>query len=259
MTPDEQTEQQGDQPPAGANEAQGEASTPSRLKSTISFPYSALNDAEVIADALHKTWGGQASPDQLAGGLKASPRSGAFRTKVATARTFGVVAIGRERIALTTLGRQLVDPKTIAAGRIEAFMAVPLFSALAEAYKGVALPPDGGLERKIQDLGVSPKQTAKARQAFKKSAEIAGFFRHGNDRLVLPANLPGSSELEQSKSGGNGNGSGNGGDMPKNSALPNALLDLWVTLLDEGDGWSPDKIQEYLEAARKLRTILSGS
>lgn len=70
-----------------------------------------------------------------------------------------------------------------------------------------------------------------------------------------PAALPGSSEPGQEKR----NGNGNPGDMPKNTALPSALVDLWETLLDEGDSWSPEKIQEYLEAARKLRTILSGS
>lgn len=224
-----------------------------KLKSTISFPYSALNDAETIAKKLHEEYGGQAKPDQLAGSLKASPRSGAFRTKVATARTFGVVSVGRESITLTPLGRQLVDPKTSAAARAQAFMAVPLFSALAAAYKGVALPPDAGLERKIHDLGVSPKQVAKARQTFKKSAELAGFFRHGIDRLVPPPDVPGSSGLDERKPHGNGQQ----GDTRKDTALPSTLVDLWVALLDEGDSWSPEKIQEYLEAARKLRTILS--
>lgn len=35
-------------------------------------------------------------------------------------------------------------------------------------------------------LGVSSKQTGKARQAFMRSARQAGFFVHGEDRLVKP-------------------------------------------------------------------------
>ena len=145
------------------------------LRSTIGFPYTGLKDAEQIARALHESWGGSASPDQLAASptLHASPRSGAFRTKVATARTFRVIAISRGNIALTELGRKLVDPQTRAAARVEAFLIVPLFSALVNEYRGNTLPPDEGLEQKILDLGVSVKQTARARQAFQRSAELA--------------------------------------------------------------------------------------
>ena len=64
---------------------------------------------------------------------------------------------------------------------------MPLFDALVNEYKGTMLPPDSGLEQKIRELGVSAKQAAKARQAFQRSAELAGFFKMGKDRLVQPA------------------------------------------------------------------------
>jgi hypothetical protein len=225
------------------------------LRSTIGFPYTGLKDAEQIARALHESWGGSASPDQLAASptLHASPRSGAFRTKVATARTFRVIAISRGNIALTELGRKLVDPQTRAAARVEAFLIVPLFSALVNEYRGNTLPPDEGLEQKILDLGVSVKQTARARQAFQRSAELAGFFKMGKDRLVQPANLPGADDpppaakdLKQ-----------NGGLPPSTVALPAPLSELWLTLLREGRSWSPEKIQEFVEAARTLHDLLT--
>jgi hypothetical protein len=61
----------------------------------------------------------------------------------------------------------------------------------------------------------SPEQTAKARHAFARSAKQAGFFAHGEDRLVLPANSgPATKPIEEprpepekekiSKSGGGG-------------------------------------------------------
>jgi hypothetical protein len=223
------------------------------LRSTIGFPYSPLKDAELIAKELQDEWGGKASPDQLAAGLNASPKSGSFRTKIATARTFGVTSATRGSISLTDLGRKLIDPQSRDVARVEAFMAVPLFAALAEEYKGSMLPPDSGLERKIRDLGVSAKQTAKARQAFQRSAEQAGFFKHGRQRLVPPANVPGAERRNDT----NLQGGGGSGDVSRTTSLPGPLVDLWVALLDEGAAWSPEKIQEYVVAARLLRSALA--
>jgi hypothetical protein len=231
---------------AGAREAR-------YSRSTIGFPYTPLKDAEVIANELHDKWGGKASPEQLAGGLGVSPKSGAFRMKVAAARTFGVISVARESLSLTALGRRLIDPQTSPDARIEAFMTVPLFAALAEDYKGVMLPPDSGLERKIHELGVSAKQTARARLAFQRSAELAGFFKHGRQRLVPPSNAA----ISSGGGGKRSQTSGKQGEMRRTMVLPTALIDLWVTLLDEGDSWSAEKTQEFLETARKLRTLLS--
>jgi hypothetical protein len=74
----------------------------------------------------------------------------------------------------------------------------------------------------MSELGVSSKQTGKARQAFERSAKQAGFFAHGADRLVMPAfgarpldGVAGSKQPHQrqehpSKLGGAGGG---GGDL----------------------------------------------
>ena len=197
QTDESQTSKQNTPDEAAVN---GVAADPRYSRSTIGFPYTPLKDAELIAKQLHDEYGGKASPEQLAASLSASAKSGAFRIKIATARSFGAISVSRESLNLTPLGRRLIDPQTAAAARVEAFMTVPLFAALTEQYKGVMLPPDAGLERKIHDLGVSSRQTAKARQAFQRSAELAGFFKHGKQRLVPPANAP-SSDLRQENVG----------------------------------------------------------
>lgn len=235
--------------------AENDVQEPTRyLRSTIAFPYSGLKDAEQIARALQDSWGGGASPDQLAASLDASPRSGAFRTKVATSRTFRVISISRGNIGLTDLGRKLIDPQTRAAARVEAFLTVPLFAALVNEYKGTMLPPDSGLEQKIRELGVSVKQTAKARQAFQRSAELAGFFKMGKDRLVQPANLPGP---EKPPAGPEDPKSTGGSSLTSIPELPAPLPELWLTLLREGRDWSPEKIQEFVQAARTLHDLLA--
>jgi hypothetical protein len=55
------------------------------------------------------------------------------------------------------------------------------------------LPPAAALEREMVALGVSEKQKERARQVFERSAEQAGFFEHGKNRLVCQESLPAGS------------------------------------------------------------------
>ena len=227
-------------------------SAPERSRSTISFPYSPLADAELIADKLLRDWGGSASQDQIAGSLETTPRSGSFRNKVGAARIFGAVAVSRGNIKLTDLGHRLVDPQTQKDARVEAFLTVPLYAAVFAEYEGKSLPPDTGLEQKMAELGVSPKQTDKARQAMKSSAKRAGFFDVNRSRLIRP------------------NSSGNSaGPAPERTQEeikvvqhpnPGAVVplgDLWLTLLNEGGNWSAEKVQDFVSTARKLREVMA--
>jgi hypothetical protein len=224
---------------------------PRYSRSTIKFPYTSLKDAERLASVLHAC-GGDATFEQLAEGLDASPTSGAFRIKVATARTFGAITPLQRHLTVTPLGRRLIDPQTRPEARVEAFMRVPLFAALAEDYKDVPLPPDPVLERRIHELGVSTKLVSRARQAFQRSAQLAGLLRDGR-RLGTPVEARESLEADHSRPDEDWEQRG----CPAASALPTALIDLWVTLLDEGSSWPPEKIGEYLDTARKLRKLLA--
>src|SRR2546421_310691 len=69
-------------------------------RSTISFPYGSLEDAEEVAKAVHEWGGHDVSQDQLAAALTTTVKSSGFRTKLATARVFGVID-GRGEVSLT--------------------------------------------------------------------------------------------------------------------------------------------------------------
>jgi hypothetical protein len=221
----------------------------SRIRSKISFPYTPLADAEQVAEALHRR-GDTATMDELAAELKQTITSGAFRTKVSTARTFGAIEVRRGQVVLTPLGRRLIDPAQVAKARADAFLHVPLYRQVYEKYKGHTLPPPEGVEREMERLGVSPKQTDRARQALQRSAERAGFFGNGRDRLVAPAlgsdqeghDNPPPPARERREGGG---------------TLPNPVEELIVTLLDEGGDWTPAKTHEYVAAARTIYEMLS--
>ncbi|PZU15649.1 MAG: hypothetical protein DI591_09430 [Citromicrobium sp.] len=158
-----------------------------RQMSTIAFPHLDLETGIEGAHAMYKTRGHSAMEAHELAATMDQTLSGAFRLKTGTARTFGLTEKeGRDATRLSDIGLRIIEPDTEKQARAEAFLAVPLYSAIYENYKGQRLPPPKALEREMERLGVSNKQTDKARQAFERSARQAGFFAKGEDRLVKP-------------------------------------------------------------------------
>jgi hypothetical protein len=183
MAKEEPNKNDGASSPQASADAGGESK---REMSTIQFPYGDLDDALAFAKAIHEVGGQECLVEQLAGYLKVAPSGGAFRARMAHPRIFGLVDYDRGSIRLTQLGLKAVDPQQEASARVDAFFSVPLYKALYERYKGYTLPPPAALEHEMATLGVSSKQTDKARQVFDRSAKQAGFFWAGNERLTLP-------------------------------------------------------------------------
>jgi hypothetical protein len=221
-------------------------------RSTIAFPYGDLDDAVEIAKALHEHWGGKGTADQLGASMNTSMKSGAFRLKLATAKTFGVIKSENQQIELTQLGKQIVDSGQEELARIKAFLAVPLYKAIYVENKSDRLPPIKGLESQMIGLGVIPKQVDKARQAFQRSAKQAGFFKQGEDRLVLPVNpalLEGGADAAPPKPRRRPRG---GPQQAQTGALHPDVDRLMATFLREGHEWPAEKQQGWLEAVRSL-------
>ncbi|HEY7523139.1 MAG TPA: hypothetical protein VH720_05705 [Candidatus Limnocylindrales bacterium] len=231
-----------------ASAAADETAKQQRERSTIQFPYNDLDEAITVANAMYSNVGaGTAELHQLAGWMDQALTSGAFRNKVSAARMFGLIETGQGRVTLTKTGREIVNADTAAAARVNAFLAVALYGAIFDKYKGQPLPPNVGLEREMADLGVAEKQKDRARQAFQRSAEQAGFFRQGKNKLILPA--VGGLPLEPpppDKGGGPGDGDG-GGDGGNLHPLIRGLVE---TLPDPGTEWADEDQNEWLDAAR---------
>jgi hypothetical protein len=160
-----------------------------RERSTIEFPYLSLDVAIEIVMAVHATGGQKSLIVQTAAHLDEKPNTGAFRNKLATARIFGLAtySIAAGSVALTPLGSRLTDPDQEKGAKAEAFLNVPLYRRIYDQYNGVVLPPtSAALETALVSLGVAAKQKDKARQAFQRSAQQAGFFAYGTTKLVYP-------------------------------------------------------------------------
>lgn len=160
-----------------------------RETSSIGFPYRDLDVAISVAQAMIGAGGVALTTDQLAGVLGLQAGSGNFVVKVATARIFGLIANVGGKYELTNRGFSIVDSddKRQRQAKAEAFLNVPLYRRVYDEFRGKQLPPrPHGLEQAFVKFGVSGKQKDTARLVFDKSANQAGFFANGQDRLVEP-------------------------------------------------------------------------
>jgi hypothetical protein len=218
-------------------------------RSEIGFPYSSLEDAEAVARAIFEWGGREVSQDRIAATLDTTVKSSGFRTDVAAARLFGFID-GRGTLSLTPLGHRLVDDKTAAQARVEAFKQVPLFNALFQEHQGKVLPGPKGIEAEMLRLGVSPKQVARARQIFQRSARHAGFFNHSPERLVEPLTAPTPDEKSSDRSGSLS-------AMTDAGVSPQAMALLVMLLSDDAADWSDRQIAELARAARTVQGVFT--
>jgi hypothetical protein len=225
--------------------------------SSISFPYGDLEDSIAFAKAVHSVGGQSCELEQVAGYLRVSATTGAFRARLASPRIFGLLEYERNTLTLTDLGLRIVDPAQEIAARVEAFLNVPLYRALYEKYKGYTLPRSAALESEMAKLGVSSKQTDKARQAFDRSAKQAGFYWAGNDRLTLPVvkNAPTTPPVEGPNTGPKPI------DPPPSDRQPlhPFIEGLLKTLPETGSAWeTKDRIKWLRLAANAFDLIYEG-
>jgi len=225
-----------------------------RDRSTIEFPYSDLESVVEVARELNNRTGGAPVDDaQLATWMNQTAGGGTFRTRMSSARLFGLLDLSQGRISLTPQGRDIIDDNKSASAKVEAFLRVPLYSAMYSQYQGYALPPPPAIERQMESLGVAPKVKDRARQAFTKSAQYAGFIDHQTGRFVKPALAPpppGAGRLEDEvRSVGGGGGGGSGGGP---TDLHPFILGLLKTLKEPGAEWPSQEQAKWLQTAASI-------
>jgi hypothetical protein len=257
-----------DETTAAAQAAKTAAEKQTREQSSIAFPYGDLDDGISVARALLACGGVPCEPDQLAGAMGQTPSSGNFRMKIAAARMFGVIETVSGKYQLTELGFAITDPQRQKAARADAFLNVPLYRKVYDTYRNNQLPPRPiALERAFVGFGVAQKQADRARHAFDRSAQQAGYFEHGNrDRLIRPAVA--SSAAPSANGGeaphsdpppppppprdpalGSNGGGGSGGRHP-------FIEGLLATLPAVGTVWTIEGRAAWLEAAASAFKLL---
>ncbi|MPZ50448.1 MAG: hypothetical protein GEU75_14300 [Dehalococcoidia bacterium] len=239
------------EPTLTALEQPAEDAAKQRERSTIGFPYNDLHDGIAVARAVHEL-GDRCGHDQLITPLGYSTvDNGSYSLRLAGARHFGLINFAKDGATLTPLGHRIVDPQQEERGRADAFLSVPLYRKLYDEYKGKSLPPTNiGLEAVLVGYGVAAKQKDKARQVLQRSADQAGFFYQGRDRLVLPAianrplETPGQTPpAPPPDPKGKDDGSGGGGPI-----YPTLIKGMLEKLPVEGGSWSKSDRDQWVKA-----------
>lgn len=238
-------------------------------RSTIEFPYMDLDAAIAVANGINsRVGGGTCQHDELAVQLGLSPTSSGYRTRLSTARLFGLItSTNGDGVRLTDLGAKVIDPSQTRQARTAAFLAVPLFKGLYDAYRGRVLPPAAALQREMVGMGVAPKQAERVRQVMERCAESAGFFESGRERLVMPAVVsaavaPAAKSIEREQQaappdqntqtnggGGGGRGGGNGSRHP-------FIEGLLQTLPEPETNWAVEGRAKWLQAAANIFDLM---
>jgi len=202
---------------------------------------------------------------QLAGVMNLVAASGNFVQKVATARTFGLIAFNAGKYELTDLGFSILDSdeKRQKAARAASFLAVPLYKRVYDEFRGKQLPPRPlGLEHAFVKFGVSSKQKANARLAFDKSATQAGFFLNGPDRLIEPiigsvpmGDIAGSTP-EETENGGDKSRASIERAMPDDAGRHPFIQGLLDTLPEPQTNLTMEGRAKWLQAAANIFDLI---
>jgi hypothetical protein len=213
------------------------------------FPYVPLHDVTEMVGLIEKR-GHSCRLDELAADLDQQKTSGAFRGRLAAGRLFGAVRAESHDLVLTTLGLRMCAPDAKAAALAEAFLTVPLYKAIYDKYAGGKLPPSEGIEAEMRRLGVPDKQVQRARQVFARSADLAGYFGSGRDRLVRPS----ASTISARRGPGEPVSTAERPRVSQAEAVSMAehplIQGLVAQLPSAGDRFTPQQRKRWLDAAR---------
>mgnify|MGYP001116194946 CR=1 FL=1 len=243
-------------------------------KSDIQYPYFDLNDSILVARAVHERGGGTCSRAQLAAFLEyKTTKSGTFISRIYAAKQFGLVEFDGNTVSCVDRATRILHPvfeQDEAIARVEAFLSVPLFSTVFEAFDGKQLPADVGLQNMLENrLGIVPDRVKPALRVLMNSAEQAGFFATtGNKSRMIKPVLTGTppspsdpapppikaevTELPKPISGQWGTG---GGDGPPPGVHP-ALVAMLRELPRAGADWPQVKKDRFLTAFRSILDVV---
>jgi hypothetical protein len=167
-----------------------------RVRTENRYPIYDLDSCIAVPKVIRDRAGGACSPEHLAVFLNyKTTRNGSYLSRVAAAKLFGLIEGTSRQFTPSPLAYRILNPEfpeDAKAARVEAFLSVPLFSAIYQRYRpqGGQLPPEVGLRNVLQtQYDVPTGRAALAVRVMLDSAEQAGFFdARGGARthLILP-------------------------------------------------------------------------
>ncbi len=176
------------------------------VRSPLLFPAYSFGEACKIAERIERLGGGTLTEESLAVDMGSSNKSSGFRLKRLTAGQFKVVEKNGDNLVTTHLAKGILKPisddeKNNAIR--QSFLAIPLFNAIANKYKGQPIPSGDSFKNVLErEFKIPSDRVAAAERVFTDSAREAGLLTvsGGNTYLVVsgptapPATAPGATQ-----------------------------------------------------------------
>jgi hypothetical protein len=212
-----------------------------------------------VAEKLFEHGGLEAPIDALAHWLGyKSADNGAFIARIVAARLFGLIEGPPKAVRPTPRAQTIIRPDyetSAIRAKLEAFEAVPLYTAFLQAYEGRPLPPRGGMLNALQNnFGIAEKDVPPVLDRLLESADTAGLFNVTGDRSKMirpPLAQVSGPEVEAPSDGRLSEAvapSRTTLQMSDGLKSRGKLLDGLWELLPETDSWDEAQFQTWLNA-----------
>ena len=167
----------------------GSRSRKTRQRSAYLFPAYAFATALDIARRVEESGGGALTEETLAVDLGLSVKSSGYRLKTLTARQFQLLNKQGGGLSTTATAKAILKPTSsldAQNGYRQSFMAVPLFRAVAERFKGQFLPDSQSLRNVLErEFQVDRARVQQAEKVLLESARDMQLLTRNEDKTYL--------------------------------------------------------------------------
>lgn len=147
------------------------------------YPIYSINETVDFIEKISNIGGKIMSLDFIAKSLNMSAKTNAFRSKISTAKQFGLLKVSKNSVELSSTARQFIcsaDEKEKKNILIEAFTSASIYNKLVERYKNQALPSEDKLSNILQfEYNFTKTGKEIAANKFIESAGQIGILKNG--------------------------------------------------------------------------------
>lgn len=152
------------------------------------YPIFSINESVDFVKEIVKIGGKKVSVETIASVIGMSVKTNSFKSKISTAKQFGMIRGAGGAVELTDLAKRIVysvDDSETKKALIESFLSAPLYRKIAERYENQAVPPVDKLSNiLLLEYGVTKNAKDNAAGKFVESAEQIGILKNGIILLV---------------------------------------------------------------------------
>ena len=147
------------------------------------YPIFSINEVFDFVSEIAKLGGKKVSVETVASSVGMSVKTNSFKSRISTAKQFGLLRGSDGAVELTDLAKSIIYPVDEAAAqraRIESFLSAPLYQKLAERFENKAVPSVDKLGNiLLLEYGLTKGAKDLASKKFIESAEQIGVLKNG--------------------------------------------------------------------------------